>query len=336
MMRALSGTPAFAALFAYGVTAGSAFAGGSVCLVSDPIWRAGHSSTQSALIAAVDTMASTIATESLLTAEALTSAMRVATRQTSLNSEREANAEMSSVQAASNVYVEQRSAELIREAYETYGQQGQMVGGCGMIEALQAADDAMRGRMDRIGTVLSSGGLDGVPGAAVAPLDAAANRLAADTAAAVSAVAFLAPDTSSADRDAFMNNVIGLPFQLPEGIGGAEDEIAFMQSRRWEAMRSPAIVSLAAVRTAAEPTSHGGAAGEMSYLEAADWYLAQFGGGPQYEEWSANLVTLSEVGLRKEIARLRAISLRLSQYGQESDDRQTAIIATLLAGVAVQ
>jgi hypothetical protein len=308
-----------------------------VCLVSDPIWQAGHSTAQTTISTAVDNMAATFAQQSLLTHEALISALRVHTRQRSLNGEREAMSVTSSAEAAANVYVEQRTAEQIRDAYETYGPQGQMVGGCELIAELQLVDDAMRSRMDRVGDVLSADAIDAVPGSAVAPLEAAARRLAQDTPAAVSAVAFFAPDTSSADRDAFMNNVIGLPFLRPEGIDGVEDEITFMQARRWEAMRSPAIVSLAAVRAATEPTSHGGGATDaISYLEALDWYIGQFGGGPAYEEWSASLVTLSEVGLMKEIARLRAINLTLAGYRQESQDRQLAVISTLLAGVAVE
>ena len=218
--------------------------------------------------------------------------------------------------------------------------QGQMVGGCELIEDLQLADDAMETRAQRASEVLTGDAIDAVPGSAVPPLQAAAGRLANDSVEAVSAVAFFDPDTSSADRDAYMNNLIGLPFLRPDGIDGAEDEISFMQTRRWEAMRSPAIVSLAAVRAASEPGGHfdvdDGASELMSYIQALDWYIAQFGGGDQYEQWSAALVSKSEVGLMKEIARLRAINLQLSQYRQQSQDRQLAVIATLLAGISVQ
>lgn len=317
-----------------------AVAGGMVCMVADPIWTAGHSAAQSTLGTAIETMATTVASQSTLTQQALISAIRVHTRQRSLTGEVEATAATRSAEAVANVYVEQQVAEQIREAHETYGPQGQMVGGCEMIAELQLADDAMTSRMDRVSDVLSGGAIDAAPGMAVPPLEAAARRLARDTDEAVSAVAFLDPDTSSADRDAYMNNVIGLPFVMPDGIDGVEDEILFMQARRWEAIRSPAIVSLAAVRAAAEEGSHFGTGAEasetMSYLEALDWYIGQFGGGPDYEAWSAGLVTKSEAGLLKEIARLRAINLLLAGYRQESQDRQLAVTATLLAGVAVE
>ena len=332
--------PAGALVAATLSAASPAWAGGAVCLVADPIWVAGHTTAQTTLVTAVDTMAATFAQQSLLTHEALISAIRVNTRQRSLNGEREAVATTESAEAAANVYVEQRAAEQIRQAHETYGAQGQMVGGCELIADLQLADDAMTSRMDRVSEVLSAGAIDAAPGQSVPPLEAAARRLAQDTEAAVSAVAFFDPETSSEDRDAYMNNVIGLPFDQPDGIDGMEDEITLMQARRWEAIRSPAIVSLAAVRAAAEAGSHFGHGAEadetMSYLGALDWYVGQFGGGPDYEQWSASLVTKSEVGLLKEIARLRAINLMLSRYRQEAQDRQLAVTATLLAGVAVE
>lgn len=306
-------------------------AGGVACIVTDPVWQAGHSSAQTELSTAVDTMASTFATESALTHEQLISAIRTHTRQRALSGEQTAMAQTANAEAAANVYVEQRSAELIRNAYDTYGPQGQMVGGCELIASLQYAEDAMRGRSERAAEVAEGDAIDAAPGQATAPLVAAARRLDNDTPEAVSAVSFFDGSTSSAQKDAYMNNLIGLPFVRPDGIEGAEDEIAFMQTRRWEAIRSPAIASLTSVRAASDA-----AEGGLSYLDALDWYIGQFGGGPDYEEWSASLVTKSEVGLLKEIARLRAINLELSSYRQESQDRQLAVIATLLAGVAVK
>lgn len=311
------------------MTAPVALAGGGfVCLVTDPIWQAGHSTAQTSISTAVDNMAATFANQSLLTQEALIGALRVNTRQRSLSGEQISVAATRSAEAAANVYVEVRTAERIREANETYGPQGQMVGGCELIERLQEADDGMRLVSLRAGDVLNGGAIDAVPGAGVAPLEAAARRLANDSPEAVSAVSFFSPDTSSANRDAYMNNIIGLPFNTPSTIDGVEDEITFMQARRWEAMRSPAIVSLAAVRSSTEAGS--------DYLGSLDFYIEQFGGGPAYEEWSASLVTLSEAGILKEIARLRAINLLLSGYRQESQDRQLAVIATLLAGEVVR
>lgn len=312
--------------------AGHAQAGGVVCTVVDSIWRSGHSSAQTTIRTAVDEMAATFASESQETHRQLISAISVATRQRSVSGEREVNATRQHAEAAANVYVEQRAAEEIRRAHATYGTQGQMVGGCDMIADLAAASQSLRGRNDRTGTILSSGSIDAAPGMAVTPLQAAARRLAFDTDAAVSAATFFDSATSSSDRDAFMNNVIGLPYVRPDGINQVEDELLFMQARRWEAIRSPAIVSLASLRAAIER----GDTSSDGYIAALDFYIRQFGGGPAYDQWSAALVTKSEVGLMKEIARLRAISLELSGHRQSSQDRQLAVIATLLAGMSVR
>lgn len=317
-----------------------AFAGGKKCLVIDSIWEGGHSEAETELSQAIEDMATTMNEESLITNEELMSAIRVHVRQRAVGGEQSAVARSKNAEAAAQVYVEQKSAERVREAHETYGPQGQMVGGCGMIERLKFADLSMQSRTARATEVLSSDAIDAVPGSAVGVLEAAASRLTNDRPEAVSAVSFFEPDTSSADRDAFMNNVIGLPFVRPEGIDGIEDDLLFMQTRRWEALRSPALTQLAIVRAAAEKgglyDSDEDASDTESFLGAVDYYIAQFGGGDLYEQWSASLVTKSDAGLSKEIARLRAISLQLSKYRQESADRQLAVLASLLAGMAVQ
>jgi len=331
-MRKVLLKAAFAALTATaGLIPFSAQAGGVTCSVTDPIWRSGHNSAQAALISAVDASAAQITTERMLTNEQLISAIRVATRQSSVNVEREANARASTAEAVSQAYIEQRTAEQIRQAHATYGPQGQMVGACDMIASLGQAEAALASRAERAGEVMSSDAIDVQPGNATTPLQAAARRLQFDAPEAVSAAAFFDRSTSSAMRDAYMNNLIGLPFARPESMDSTSDQRQFMRVRRWEALRSPAIASLAAVRAASEAGS-----GSMSYMEALDYYINQFGGGDGYEEWSAALVTKSEPGLLKEIARLRAINLTLTKYRQEGADRRQAIIASLLAGAAVR
>ena len=322
--------------------AGPSIAGGAgVCSVADPVWIAGHNSAQATMTAAVEAMATQIATERALTNELLVSAMRISTQQRSVNAEREATARASTAEAAAQVYVEQRSAEQVRQAHETYGPQGQAVGGCAVIEEIAAVNEAGTSRTERAQEILASGAIDAVPGSGVSPLAAASRRLAFDEPQAVSAVAFFDQDTPAEMRDAYMNNVIGLPAQLPETLAGVDDEIELMQIRRLEAIRSPAIVSLAAVRASTEVTGHfdmdgAGAAEHLSFMGAMDSLVARYGGGEDYEEWSAALVTKSEAGLLKEIARLRAMSLQLQTFRDESSDRRQAMIGALLAGESVR
>lgn len=316
-----------------------AVAGGLVCLVADPIWRAGHTSAQTTLNTGVNTMVSTFATNSTLTTQQIVSAIRVLAQQTSSGANTEAVGTQQALKAAAETYVETRTAEELREAHNTYGPPGQAVGSCDFVREMEVMNTALDSIEERASVIVNAGGLDTRPGSTVSVDDALSRRsavAAADFGSVVSAVVFLDPSTPSGVKDAFMNNVIGIPLEKPTDLDGVEDSIQFMRARQAEALQSPAIVSLASVRAAHEATGHFGGgtiSGSVnrSMDETVIWLLDRYGGGDEYEEWSAELVTKSEVGLMKEIARLRAISLALTIERNQSADRQQAVIATLLA-----
>lgn len=317
-----------------------AVAGGAVCTVVDSIWIAGHNSAQTAMTTAVDQMAAAVAAQSAITNEQLISALRVSTQQRSVNAERETTARAATAEAAAQVYVEQQMAEQVREAYETYGPQGQAVGSCDVIAEIAAVNEAMTSQTERAQEILASGAIDAVPGSGTTPLQAAARRLAFDEPEAVSAIAFFDPGTSPAMRDAYMNNVIGLPAPMPESMESVDGQLTFMQARRVEAIRSPAIVALAAVRASTEESGHfdmDEAGGDhLSFMEAMDFLIARYGGGEEYEQYQASLVTKSETGIAKELARLEGIILMLQGQRDEMSDRRQAMIGALLAGEAVR
>lgn len=314
--------------------------GGFVCTVIDSIWISGHNSARTAMTTAVNQMSATIAAQSAITNEQLISALRVSTQQRSLNAERETTARAATSQAVAQVYVEQQMAEQIREAYQTYGPQGQAVGGCEGVAQIAAVNEALTSRTERAQEILASGAIDAVPGSATTPLQAAARRLAFDEPEAVSAVAFFDPSTSPEMRDAYMNNVIGLPANLPTSMESVDDQLTFLQARRVEAIRSPAIAALAAVRAASEASGHfdmdeaGGT--HQSFMGAMDFLISRYGGGEDYEEYQAVLATRSEAGIAKEVARLDGIILMLQEQRSEMSDRRQAMIGALLAGEAVR
>jgi hypothetical protein len=325
-----------AVLVLSGIGPGLALAGGATCSVNDGIWQNQHARTQTALTQAVNTMASTVARESQVTTEQLISAVKVATRQRSVSSGRESSYEKSTAQAVAQVYAAQTSAERIREAHETYGPQGQAVGSCEMIQRLQVVDVALNSIPDRASEVVNSGEIYSAPGSTTTPGEAVNLALAHDVPEAVSAESFMSEDTPDELRTAFMNNVIGLPPVKPERMTRAADRITMMVARRMEAVRSPAIVSLGAIQASREEGGHFDSGDGMSTAAAMDWLISRYGGGREYEEWSAALVTKSEVGLVKEIARLRAINLTLLNTRASSSDRRQAVIAALLGAEAVR
>lgn len=314
-----------------------ALAGGVVCSVVDGIWQSGHASAQSNLTGSVNAMATAVSTQSQITAEQLISAIKVATRQKSASSGRGAAYGKSTAQAVAQVYASQTAAERIREAHETYGPQGQAVGSCDFIEKLQGADVAINSIPEKASEIARDGSIYSAPGSTMQPGEAVAIALRYDVPEAVSAEAFTSHETSDALKTAFMNNVIGFPPVKPSGLGSTTDRLAMMQARRAEAVRSPAIVSLAAIRAAQESSGHyGSSSGGLSADEYLDWLISRYGGGSEYEQWSAALVTKSEVGLLKEQVRLRGINLMLENASSSSDDRRQAMIAAMLASEAVK
>lgn len=302
-----------------------------MCSVADPVWRSGHEEAETNLVEGVERLSRTVGEESAETLDEVLSAIRVATRQESANGSREAEFQAAVMAAVAQVHMQVSAAEAVRAAHHTYGPMGQAVGGCEAVEWIARVTDALSSVPDGAAEILASGAIDVVPGSGVSPLEAAGMRLATDTPEAVSAVAFLDPDTVAEDRDAFMRNVIGLPPQLPESMASESDHLMMMEARRQQAIRSPAIVSLAAVRA-----SHEAGEGELTSRRSLEEIVGRYGGGPEYEEWSAALVTKSETGLVKEIARLRSLSLALENARQGSGDRRQAVIGALLAAEVVE
>lgn len=330
-----------AVMFALGLSVpGAALAGGGVvCSVAEPVWRAGHSQAETTIIQGVDQMAASVARESQITTEQVISAIRVATRQRALNSTREAEFQRASAKGVAQAFASQRAAEQVRRAHETYGPAGQAVGACEAVAQIQRVGSAFGSVQDRASEILSGGAIFGGPGEARSAGQAAGQVLAQDQPEAVSAEAFLDPETPPELRDAFMNNVIGLPLEKPQGNERVSDRLELVQDRRIEAVRAPARLSLAVIRAASDDGGHfdtDEGAETLSSMSAADWLISQYGGGREYEEWSAALVTKSHVGLLKEAARLRAIQLMLNNVRQGSADRRQVIISALIGAEAVR
>jgi hypothetical protein len=315
-------------------------AGGAVCAVVDSIWQSGHSSAESTLNAGVNTMVSTFAANSTLTTSQIVSSIRVLTKQDSTEAEQRAVGTQQAMKAASETYVEQRAAEEIRDAYNTYGPPGQAVGACDVVADVARMQSAMTSVEERASEIVMGGGIDARAGSTVTVDEAIQKRTAvaaADFDAVTSAEAFFDPDTSSAVKDTYMNNLIGIPLEKPDDMNSVENGIQFMRARQAEAMRSPAIVSLAAVRAASEEAGHFDVDEShdhdgQSLQQTIDWLIDRYGGGDEYQDWSAELVTKSSTGVMKELGRLYAIRLAINNELNESADRRQVVIGSLLAG----
>jgi hypothetical protein len=304
-------------------------AAAQTCFVADPIWIAGHNSATATLTTRVATMGTNIATQRSLTLELLLSAMKVQTAQTSTNGEREVNLASNTQQAVASTLSQVSQRRALVDAREQYGiDTGQGVNACGSIDLMNSTSRSM-------GNVAKSGretyrSLDVVPGKNTPVQDAVRNRLQ-DPAKADSAVLF-DPAASDDDRKAVIEAMAGLPMPKPTAaMPGAEADVMMLRARRVEALRSPALVSLSAVRAMSSTDDHQTGTTAGSPLAQLDALIGQYGGGPQFEAWSAGLAGQSEHGLLIELTRMRSMSLSLRQQLIEQQARTSAVFSTILA-----
>ncbi|BCM87617.1 hypothetical protein [Methylobacterium indicum] len=299
------------------------------CFVADPIWIAGHNSATATLSTRVATMGTTIATQRSLTLEMLLSAMKVQTAQTATNGEREVNLVSNTQQAVASTLSQVAQRRALVDAREQYGiDTGQGVNACGSIDLMNATSRAM-------GNVAMTGresyrSLDVAPGKNTPVQQAARDRLQDPT--RTDSAVFFDPTASDDDRKAVIQAMAGLPMPKPTAnMPGAEADVMMLRARRVEALRSPALVSLSAVRAMSSSDDHQIGTTGGSPLAQLDALIGQYGGGPQYEAWSAGLAGQSEHGLLIELTRLRSMSLSLRQQLIEQQARTSAVFGTILA-----
>ncbi|WP_066922531.1 hypothetical protein [Methylobacterium sp. CCH5-D2] len=299
------------------------------CFVADPIWIAGHNSATATLTARVGTMGTNVATQRSLTLEMLLSAMKVQTAQTATNGEREVNLTSNTQQAVASTLSQVTQRQALVHAREQYGiDTGQGVNACGSIDLMNATNRAL-------GNVTMTGretyrGLDVAPGKNVPVQQATRDRLQDPT--KTDAAVLLDPAADDDDRKAVIQAMAGLPMPKPTAVmPGSEADLMMLRARRVEALRSPALVSLSAVRAMSSAEGHEVGSSAPSPLAQLDALMGQYGGGPQYEAWSARLAGQSEHGLLIELTRMRSMALALRQQLVEQQARTSAVFGTILA-----
>lgn len=302
------------------------------CGVNDAIWRAGHQEAENALEARVTLMGTDLSAQRAITLEMLLSAAKVNTAQGATNGGREATMVKSSQEALASTVSEQTRRDAIVEAQEQYSfESGQGVNTCDAIN-LAATVTQTLSNVGETGRKLYTD-VDVSPGKATTVTSATATRLAS-TALTNAEVMF---DLNAADdaRKGLIQHLAGLPLPLPDAsMPQATADLVLMRARRVEALRSPALVSLNAVRAMSSTEAHETGTSDVSPFAALDQLIAQYGGGDGFETWSAGLAAQSEHGLLIELARLRALSLTLRQTQTEQQARLAAVFATMLAAQA--
>jgi hypothetical protein len=307
------------------------------CFVSDPAWMSGHQSVEAALVARVGLMTANVTRERAITNALLVSAIRVHTRQQSMNAEREVTMEKSSQEALATTVTQQAMREKIVTAKEQYSYEtGQGVSACDSVALFNDTTEAFKNAEDKARNDIKN--TDNAPGKATSSGTAMKNRLKNKNVYDAS-VLFEGGDESK--QNAVIEHLAGIPLDYPDQtVPGVDADMMIMRARRVEALRSVALSSLSFVKAMSQSSGHGDISTEgaqnnsgsnKSYNEVLDEILDKYAGGEKYQDWSVKLVGQSERGLLLELARIRSISLQLRQQQLEQQKRLSVIISTMLA-----
>ena len=328
----------------------------AVCtyVVDDPVWQGYMTATGQALNAEFDAGKASVIGAMTVGFARMTSAIRVDASQSSLNAGQTSAAAVQSQQAYADAVAQQLVSEQILRAQADYGPAGQSVDACGSAFSLAAAARALDGIPTRAAALLA--GVHAAPGSTMtgqaafaarleqhrtancSPSEAAAGLCAsagARPSADVLAATLFDPAANAATVAGWVNNVASDPLTKPDAAAAARPEgvIRLAKAVRAEALRSPALVSLAAIR-AQNVVDPAGGAGAVSPAQALDGILATYGGGPGYEAWHGELATKNTHGLLQELNKLSALRLKLRAVRSESNTRTAVIWAALLAAEA--
>lgn len=331
MLMALQATPAFA--------------GGSVCSVFDPTWRNQHSSTQTSIQRAIDDYSAEVANQNRATANQILSAIRALTAQRATVDNQIAATDLKANEANASAISANMARLAVAKAYETYGDAGQPPDSCAVVEKLADFSQAIATTDTAARAFATDEGIDARPGGTPNVDDSISRRIAVASEETLNVrKSLLDPDASSETVTAFINNLTGLPLQkFALGAGGVSGQAGTaaqaqqnLLAAQIEAYRSPALYSLGYIRSAR--TNGGGAhqAAAQGVSEHLDWIVSRYGGGPEYERWSAAMVTRSETGILKEIARIRSLSMGVRQMREASTSRMTVLVGTMVAGESTQ
>lgn len=325
--------------------AAPAFAGGGACSVFDPTWRNQHSSTQSAIRNAIDDYSAEVATQNRTTASQILSALRVMTAQRATTDNQIAATDLKANEANASAVSANMARLAVAKAYETYGDAGQPPDSCTVVEKLADFSQAIATTDSSARAFATDEGIDTRPGGTPDVDESIRRRIAMASADTLNVrKSLLDPNASEETVQAFINNLTGLPlqkFSLGEGgVSGQAGTAAQAQQNliaaRLEAYRSPALYSLGYIRSARTNGASAHTSAAQGVKDHLDWIVARYGGGTEYERWAAAMVTKSEPGILKEIARIRQLAMSVRQMREESTERMTVIVGTMVAGESTQ
>ena len=339
---------ALSVVFVSAVSAGGEPAlagGGAVCSVFDPTWRNQHDSTQTAITRAVDGYSSAVASENAQTAREVTSAIAVLTAQVSASDSQLAATDLKANEANATAVTANMARLAVSAAYETYGDAGQPPDNCSVVARLSDFSQSVTVANAAARDFVTDASIDVRPGGTPNVDEVLRRRLASASEVTLDVRrSLLDPNASPEDVSEFINNLTGLPIQkaslggggVSASAGGGGQAIQNLQAARLEAFQSPALTSLGFIRSIRAGSTAGPENSTNDVREHLDWMMSRYGGGAEYEQWAATMVTKSEPGIMKEIARIRSLAMTVRQLREESTDRMTVLVGTMVASEASQ
>lgn len=292
-------------------------------------WIGQIATSKAAMMARTLLLGTNVSLARALTAENVISATKVFTKQVSADGARTQAMLRSTQEANAATLMEQARRERLVSIKEQYGYDtGQGVKACETVSMLAGVNTALGFTQDGASQAMTR--LDVRPGAPSPGSDAVKVRLDPTTA---DASVLMQPGVSFDKKDKAIQQLAGMPpaKPTPQIAQTSEGAMMMLKARRIEALRSPALVSLEALRTQSDLSGHAFDPSNQSLVEYLDKIIDQYGGGPNHEAWAAGVAAQSESGLLRELARLRAMSLRLRQFQSEQQARLAAINAAMLA-----
>lgn len=335
------------------LSANEAQAGGYCPIAPDAAWMTVHETTTTSLNTAFDVNKNLILQQMTLAYQRMMSAIKVDTSQENVDGQKVSQSIQKSDEALASTMTQTDVNRQITQAHADFGPDGQAVNACETAVLIDEASSAMSVYKNSAREYMTPDRVYAAPGSTKTPQEAIQASLSlhrqkyctaseadaglcgsagSEPAADVEVATILNASASADAKDAFLNNLVGLPLAKPtaEEATTARGSIMMIDSMRAEAVRSPAMVSMAAIRAMNE--GGGGADAHGSSFNASlDNLMETYGGGSGYQAWYTELATKNERGLMQELNKLRAMSIKMRTFRSESNSRMAATLAAVLA-----
>lgn len=326
--------------------------------VLDAVWQAAIASATSTIGAAVTAAGESIAAGNALNMERILSALRVATKQISVSTDKEITTDLNVRQAVSMAAADSATRKAMFNAIMDFNPAtGQGVDPCGELSRSQTMAVSMsEASNDMREKVLRE--MDNAPGAFVADQGAilakrivdgktkycTADEVKAGVCSAVGPVAGKDVDAASfftsapvssdqaAAKSAMLNYMFGVPYVAPnkDALSSASGK-SFLDAKRSEdAYRSVSQASFKAIQSWTESRGTPEAP-QPSVLDALAKKVGVYSGGDNYDAWEQGQASQTERGLLVQYAKMAAMELYLLHTEYQQTERIEANVSALYA-----